>query len=65
MFEQMKYVLDDTTTFWAIGPNFSVLAKQAEYCGKEVEMIVPFEETNVGEVHYCFMRDNCILVIHA
>ncbi|XP_039143434.1 synaptotagmin-5 isoform X1 [Dioscorea cayenensis subsp. rotundata] len=47
---KMKYVLDDTTTFWAIGPNFSVLAKQAEYCGKEVEMIVPFEETNVGEL---------------
>ncbi|KAH7658486.1 C2 domain-containing protein [Dioscorea alata] len=47
---KMKYVLDDSTTFWAIGPNFSVLAKQAEYCGKEVEMVVPFEETNVGEL---------------
>ncbi|KAJ0962720.1 hypothetical protein J5N97_027842 [Dioscorea zingiberensis] len=47
---KMKYVIDDSTTFWAIGPKFGVLAKQAEYCGKEVEMVVPFEETSIGEL---------------
>ncbi|GMQ11283.1 hypothetical protein CsSME_00053972 [Camellia sinensis var. sinensis] len=40
---KMKYVRDDSTIFWAIGPESSVMAKHAEFCGKEVEMAVPFE----------------------
>ncbi|XP_043716121.1 synaptotagmin-5 isoform X2 [Telopea speciosissima] len=47
---QMKYVLDDSTIFWGIGPGSSVLAKHVEYCGKEVEMVIPFEEINSGEL---------------
>ncbi|KAI0492503.1 hypothetical protein KFK09_026776 [Dendrobium nobile] len=47
---KMKYVADDSTTFWAIGPNSGVLAKHAENCGQEVEMIIPFEDTNFGEL---------------
>jgi len=46
----MKYVADDSTTFWAIGHGSGVVAKQAEYCGKVVEMVVPFEESAYGEV---------------
>lgn len=46
----MKYVADDSTTFWAIGHGSGVVAKQAEHCGKEVEMVVPFEEVDLGEV---------------
>ncbi|KAK3023559.1 hypothetical protein RJ639_044209 [Escallonia herrerae] len=47
---KMKYVGDDSTIFWAIGAKSSVIAKHAEYCGKEVEMIVPFEGVNSGEL---------------
>ncbi|KAJ6814904.1 extended synaptotagmin-1 isoform X2 [Iris pallida] len=47
---KMKYVADDSTTFWAIGHGSGVVAKQAEYCGKIVEMIVPFEDTNYGQL---------------
>lgn len=47
---QVKYVPDDSTTFWAIGPESSIIAKAAEFCGKEVEMVVPFEGVNSGEV---------------
>ncbi|KAK2987529.1 hypothetical protein RJ640_030198 [Escallonia rubra] len=47
---KMKYVGDDSTIFWAIGAESSVIAKHAEYCGKEVEMIVPFEGVNSGEL---------------
>ncbi|ONK81485.1 uncharacterized protein A4U43_C01F29630 [Asparagus officinalis] len=47
---KMKYVADDSTMFWAIGRKSGVLAKQAEFCGKPVEMVVPFEETNYGEL---------------
>lgn len=46
----MKYVADDSTAFWAIGSESSVIAKHAEFCGKEVEMVVPFEGANSGEV---------------
>ncbi|KAG0495488.1 hypothetical protein HPP92_000179 [Vanilla planifolia] len=45
-----KYVSDDSTTFWAIGPKLGVVAKHAENCGQEIEMVIPFEETNFGEV---------------
>eukprot|EP00249_Psilotum_nudum_P016358 c25782_g1_i1 orf=445-2988(-) len=47
---KMKYVSDDSTTFWAIGPNKSVLALQAEHCEKEVLMTVPIEENNAAEI---------------
>ncbi|KAL0906439.1 hypothetical protein M5K25_024934 [Dendrobium thyrsiflorum] len=47
---KMKYVADDSTTFWAIGPKSGVLAKHAENCGQEVEMVIPFEDTNFGEL---------------
>ncbi|ERN03977.1 extended synaptotagmin-1 isoform X1 [Amborella trichopoda] len=52
---KMKYVADDSTTFWAIGPGSSVVAKHAEYCGKEVEMVVPFEGTDSGEITVRFV----------
>jgi hypothetical protein len=45
----MKYVGDDSTTYWAIGPDSGVIAKHA-FCGQEVEMVIPFEEVNSGEV---------------
>ncbi|XP_072999935.1 uncharacterized protein [Typha latifolia] len=47
---KMKYVDDDSTIFWAIGHESGVVAKQAEQCGKEVEMVVPFEDVNFGEL---------------
>lgn len=46
----MKYVADDSTFFWAIGPESGIVAKHSEFCGKEVEMVVPFEGVNSGEV---------------
>ena len=46
----MKYVTDDSTTFWAIGPDSGVIARHSEFCGKEVEMVLPFEGVNAGEV---------------
>ena len=46
----MKYVYDDSTTFWEIGRNSSVLAAHAEHCGKEVLMVVPFEGIDSAEV---------------
>lgn len=47
---QMKYAADDSTTFWAIGPDSRVIAKHADFCGKEVEMDIPFEGAHCGEV---------------
>lgn len=43
---------DDSTMFWAIGPESTVIAKQADFCGKEVEMVVPFEGVSSGEVTF-------------
>ncbi|KAL6626670.1 hypothetical protein ACP70R_030396 [Stipagrostis hirtigluma subsp. patula] len=40
---KVKYVLDGSTIFWAIGHNSGVVAKHTEHCGQEVEMVVPFE----------------------
>lgn len=49
---------DDSTIFWGIGPESGVIIKQADHCGMEVEMVVPFEGSTSGEVmilHYlCF-----------
>ncbi|CAN0902298.1 SYT5 [Linum grandiflorum] len=47
---KMKYVADDSTVFWAIGPDSSIIAKHAEFSGREVEMIVPFEGPSTGEL---------------
>ncbi|KAF5730367.1 hypothetical protein HS088_TW20G00740 [Tripterygium wilfordii] len=47
---KVKYVADDSTTFWAIGPDSGVIAKNAEFCGQEVEMVVPFEGVSAGEL---------------
>ncbi|CAK9167836.1 unnamed protein product [Ilex paraguariensis] len=47
---KMKHVADDSTTFWAIGAESSAISKHAEFCGKEVEMTVPFEGVNSGEL---------------
>ncbi|KAJ6676972.1 hypothetical protein OIU85_010181 [Salix viminalis] len=47
---KMKYAADDSTAFWAIGHDSGVIAKHAEFCGKEVEMVVPFEGVTSGEL---------------
>ncbi|XP_024992068.1 extended synaptotagmin-1 [Cynara cardunculus var. scolymus] len=43
---KLRYCTDDSTIFWAIGAESSVIAQHAEFCGKEVEMVVPFEGIN-------------------
>ncbi|TKY60932.1 Synaptotagmin-5 protein [Spatholobus suberectus] len=48
--KKMMHVEDDSTIMWAIGPNSSVIAKHAKFCGDEVEMVVPFEGTNSAEL---------------
>lgn len=48
--EQVKYGADDSTMFWAIGPDSSAIAKHTQFCGNEVEMVVPFECANSGNV---------------
>ncbi|OVA04981.1 C2 calcium-dependent membrane targeting [Macleaya cordata] len=47
---KVRYVKDDSTTFWAVGPGSSVLAKRVESVGQEVEMVIPFEGNNLGEL---------------
>lgn len=47
---KMKYVADDSTMFWAVGADSSIIVKHAEFCGKEIEMVVPFEVENSGEL---------------
>ncbi|KAK6925260.1 C2 domain [Dillenia turbinata] len=47
---KMKYVADGSTTFWAVGPDFSIIARRTELCGEEVEIILPFEGINSGEL---------------
>lgn len=47
---KIRYSDDDSTIFWAIGPDSGVLVERAEYCGKEVEMNVPFEGVDSGEL---------------
>lgn len=60
-FGQMKYMEDDSTVFWGISNNAGVVARHAEEVGKSVEMVLPFEDDNMGEVGvfigsglYCF-----------
>lgn len=58
----MKYVADDSTMFWAVGPNSGVIAEHVEFCGKEVEMAIPFEGVNSGEVpSFFFLFYSCFL----
>ena len=67
----MKYVTDDSTTFWAIGPDSGVIARHSEFCGKEVEMVLPFEGVNAGEVRhdvlFCFLlflnKHICLIIV--
>ncbi|KAJ1379535.1 Synaptotagmin-like mitochondrial-lipid-binding domain [Sesbania bispinosa] len=47
---KLRHVEDDSTIMWAIGPDSGVIAKQAQFCGDEIEMVVPFEGANSGEV---------------
>ncbi|BAB01103.1 unnamed protein product [Arabidopsis thaliana] len=47
---KMKYVGDDSTMFWAVGSDNGVIAKHAEFCGQEIEMVVPFEGVSSGEL---------------
>lgn len=54
VFVQLRHVEDDSTIMWAIGPDSGVIAKQAQFCGEEIEMVVPFEGHNSGEVQ-CFL----------
>jgi hypothetical protein len=61
-FKQVKYVLDGSTIFWAIGHNSGVVARHAENCGKEVGMVVPFED-NTGEVIHLFLAISSIVPI--
>jgi hypothetical protein len=62
-FKQVKYVLDGSTIFWAIGHNDGVVARHAEHCGKEVGMVVPFEEDITGEVTCLFIFSSSLLTI--
>lgn len=48
----MKYVTDDSTIFWAVGPDSGVIARHSEFCGKEVEMVLPFDGVNAGQVQF-------------
>jgi len=48
----LRHVEDDSTIMWAIGPDSGVIAKQAQFCGEEIEMVVPFEGPNSAEVQY-------------
>ncbi|KAK8521374.1 hypothetical protein V6N13_077483 [Hibiscus sabdariffa] len=47
---KMRYVADDSTMFWAIGPDLGVIARHSEFCGQDVEMVLPFEGVNAGEL---------------
>lgn len=47
---KVRYVADDSTIFWAIGPESGIIAEHAQFCGKEVELVVPFEKASVGEL---------------
>lgn len=47
---KLKYVNDDSTMFWAVGYDNGVIAKHAEFCGQEVEMVVPFEGVSSSEL---------------
>ncbi|XP_048500476.1 uncharacterized protein LOC104893574 isoform X2 [Beta vulgaris subsp. vulgaris] len=47
---KIRYCDDDSTIFWALGPDSGVIVKRAECCGKEIKMSIPFEELDSGEL---------------
>lgn len=47
---KVKYVDDDSTIFWAVGPAQSVLISRVPCCGKEVELTIPLENATSGEL---------------
>ncbi|GAB2225393.1 hypothetical protein Droror1_Dr00006185 [Drosera rotundifolia] len=47
---KFKYCDDDSTTFWALGPDSGVIARHAEKCGEVVVLSIPFEGINSGEL---------------
>ncbi|KAK6921178.1 C2 domain [Dillenia turbinata] len=47
---KMKYVASGSTIFWAVGPDSSIIARHAKLCGEEVEIVLPFERINSGEL---------------
>ncbi|XP_021736336.1 synaptotagmin-5-like isoform X2 [Chenopodium quinoa] len=47
---KVRYCEDDSTIFWAIGPDSGVIVKRVECCGKAVEINVPFEAVESGEL---------------
>jgi len=58
---QVKYVDDDSTIFWAVGPDQSVLASRVEHCGKDVELTIPLENATSGEVYSAFFLRSLVL----
>lgn len=61
---QLKYVNDDSTMFWAVGYDNGVIAKHAEFCGQEVEMVVPFEGVSSGEVYILNVQVCLCIIMH-
>lgn len=59
---QLRYVADDSTMFWAVGSDNGVIAKHAEFCGQETEMVVPFEGVSSGEVYNTISFDLYVLL---
>ncbi|XP_047306347.1 uncharacterized protein LOC124909744 [Impatiens glandulifera] len=47
---KMQHVADDSVMYWALGYDNGVVAEHAAFCGKEIEMVVPFEEVDSGEL---------------
>ncbi|CAL5186561.1 unnamed protein product [Lathyrus oleraceus] len=47
---KLRHVEDDSTIMWAVGLDSGVIAKRAQICGDEIEMVVPFEGANCGEL---------------
>ncbi|GKB03492.1 retrovirus-related pol polyprotein from transposon TNT 1-94 [Tanacetum coccineum] len=44
--QKLRYCTDDSTVFWAVGDESSMIAKHVAFCGQEIEMVVPFEGTS-------------------
>lgn len=49
--------------FWAVGYDNGVIAKHAEFCGQEVEMVVPFEGVSSSEV-YILTSQVCLCIYY-
>ncbi|GJT79866.1 retrovirus-related pol polyprotein from transposon TNT 1-94 [Tanacetum coccineum] len=44
--QKLRYCTDDSTVFWAVGDESSMIAKHVAFCVQEIEMVVPFEGTS-------------------